>query len=49
MTDPNYSFLIPAVKDFPDEPVKKKKSNVKKDEPKDSEEEDVDGEDDDDE
>ena len=41
MTEPIYSFLIPAVKDFPDEPVKKQRgSNVKKEEPKESDDED---------
>ena len=41
METPEYKFLIPAVKDFPDEPIKKQRINIKKDkeEPKHSEEE----------
>ena len=41
METPEYKFLIPAVKDFPDEPVKKHRGNIKKDkeQPKHSEEE----------
>ena len=39
MTTPEYKFLIPAVKDFPDEPVKKPKGSNKKQEPKVNEEE----------
>ena len=34
MNTPEYQFLIPAVRDFPDEPSKKQKSNTKKEEPK---------------
>ena len=34
MNEPEYSFLIPAVKDFPDEPIKKQRSNIKKEDPK---------------
>ncbi len=41
MTQEKYSFLIPAVKDFPDEPVKKQK-NVKKEDPKESDDDDED-------
>ena len=40
MTQPEYAFLIPAVKDFPDEPIKKQRSSVKKEEPKESDDED---------
>ena len=39
MSQPEYSFLIPAVKDFPDEPIKKQRSNLKKEEPKESDDE----------
>ena len=41
METPEYKFLIPAVKDFPDELIKKPRNNIKKDkeEPKHSEEE----------
>ena len=41
METPEYKFLIPAVKDFPDEPIKKHRGNIKKDkeQPKHSEEE----------
>ena len=35
MTDEKYAFLIPAVKDFPDEPIKKQRSS-KKEDPKES-------------
>ena len=41
MTQEKYSFLIPAVKEFPDEPVKKQK-NVKKEDPKESDDDDED-------
>ena len=34
MNTPEYQFLIPAVKDFPDEPIKKQRSSTKKEEPK---------------
>ena len=52
MDTPEYQFLIPAVKDFPDEPVKKPRGSNKKTEIKISEEEDEyeeENEDDDDE
>ena len=39
MSQPEYSFLIPAVKDFPDEPIKKQKNNLKKEERKESDDE----------
>ena len=46
MNNPNYEFLIPAVKDFPDEPLKKQKSSTKarihKEEEEENEEEDED-------
>ena len=52
MNTPEYQFLIPAVKDFPDEPIKKPRGSNKKVEIKISEEEDEyeeENEDDDDE
>ena len=43
METPEYKFLIPAVKDFPDEPIKKQRSGTsikkEKEKPKHSEEE----------
>ena len=39
MNTPEYQFLTPAVKDFPDEPIKKPKGSNKKIEHKISEEE----------
>ena len=31
MTDEKYAFLIPTVKDFPDEPIKKQRNSKKED------------------
>ena len=39
MKTPEYKFLFPAVKDFPDEPIKKPRNINKKEEPKISDEE----------
>ena len=39
MTDPDYAFLIPAVKDFPDEPIKKQINSLKRENPKESDDE----------
>ena len=39
MTDPDYAFLIPAVKDFPDEPIKKQRNSLKRENPKESDDE----------
>ena len=41
MTTEKYAFLKPAVKDFPDEPIKKQR-NLKKEEPKESDDEEED-------
>ena len=41
MTQSEYSFLIPAVQDFPDEQIKKKRS-VKKEDPKESDDDEED-------
>ena len=48
MEKPEYKFLIPAVKDFPDEPIKKPRGNYKKEEPKLSDEEEYDDDEDED-